>query len=152
MVSRSLADRVGQRTLGLTEMSWLLGLGALCAPLAATQFSNLPKHWRFHYLISLGLACTSLGLIIWVFRFQPEEKLLPEEIVHVTNPVIDVGTAEGERSERSSASALVTDQDSWKKMKDILRSRVVHAMALWAFLYVGLEVCLIVRSSPMNVY
>lgn len=39
----------------LSILHAIYGVGALCSPLVATQFSQLP-HWSYHYLASLGVA------------------------------------------------------------------------------------------------
>ena len=96
------------------------GVGALVAPLIATQFTSFPSKWRFHYLTSLGLATTSLILIALVFRGRPEHDLLP--------------------SGDSGEVTAVSNAESWKKMNQIMKVKAIHMLALWAFIYVGLEV------------
>jgi hypothetical protein len=53
-----------------------LGAGALAAPLAATQFAQLNR-WSFHYLVSLGIACSNTLLLIAVFRFKTQDGKFP---------------------------------------------------------------------------
>ena len=45
------------------------GLGALTAPLVATQFSNMP-HWSFHYLVSMAGALINVIYLALAFRLQ----------------------------------------------------------------------------------
>jgi MFS family permease len=49
------------------------GLGALVAPLASTQFARYPKHWSFHYMISMGLSLVNTLTLTAVFRFKDEK-------------------------------------------------------------------------------
>lgn len=48
------------------------GLGALCAPLSATQFYKR-THWSFQYLISVSLSLAVAALLAAVFRLQTQE-------------------------------------------------------------------------------
>jgi hypothetical protein len=56
----------------LQKRSLSLGAGALASPLAATQFAQLNR-WSFHYLVSLGIACSNTLLLIAVFRFKTQD-------------------------------------------------------------------------------
>lgn len=48
------------------------GVGALVAPLSATQFANMSR-WSFQYLISLGIAFLNTVVLIAVFRGKRQE-------------------------------------------------------------------------------
>lgn len=48
------------------------GVGALCSPLVATQFAQLPR-WSFHYLTSLGVAFTNFVFLTLVLRFRTQD-------------------------------------------------------------------------------
>ncbi|KAE9405025.1 MFS general substrate transporter [Gymnopus androsaceus JB14] len=48
------------------------GMGALCSPLVATQFSQT-RHWSFHYMISAGIAVSNTAILCAVFRFKRQE-------------------------------------------------------------------------------
>jgi fucose permease len=65
----SLADQ-SETKMGLLHASY--GLGAFCAPLAATHFSHL-KHWSYYYFISLGVATINTIIQITVFRFKNQD-------------------------------------------------------------------------------
>lgn len=45
------------------------GLGALSAPLVATQFAYMPR-WSFFYLVSMGGALINIIYLSLAFRFQ----------------------------------------------------------------------------------
>ena len=49
------------------------GLGAVCSPLAATQFAQMAKRWSFHFLISLGLAIVNTIILFVVFRLKKSD-------------------------------------------------------------------------------
>ncbi|KAI0087348.1 MFS general substrate transporter [Irpex rosettiformis] len=93
------------------------GIGALIAPLPATQFSNMPR-WSFQYLISVGIAISNLIALIAVFRGRRQDECLA-----------DIGQTPTE-----SASS---DEN---KYRQIFRLREVHVLALFALIYVGVEV------------
>jgi hypothetical protein len=104
-------------------------VGALVAPLIATQFTSMTTQWRFYYLVSLGLATTSFAIISIVFRGKHENDLLPD--------LVEVGSVnEG----LPSAATPNANAETLKKMNQIMRVKAVHMLAIWSFIYVGLEV------------
>ena len=48
------------------------GVGALSAPLVATQFSYL-RHWSFHYLVSLAIAILNVVILFIVFGLKTQD-------------------------------------------------------------------------------
>lgn len=48
------------------------GVGALAAPLVATQFAQLHR-WSFHYMTSLGLAIANTIVLVVVFRLKNQD-------------------------------------------------------------------------------
>ncbi|THH16127.1 hypothetical protein EW146_g4461 [Bondarzewia mesenterica] len=53
------------------------GIGALAAPLVATQFAQL-HHWSFHYLVSLGIALANTVVLISVFKLKTQDECLAQ--------------------------------------------------------------------------
>ncbi|KAI0350879.1 MFS general substrate transporter [Trametes cingulata] len=94
------------------------GLGALVAPLVATQFAKSASHWSFHYLVSAGLYITNCISLWFVFRGRSQREILAEE---------------GEPGMEEEGAVLT-------KYKQILSNRDVHFFALFALIYVGTEV------------
>ncbi|TFK92343.1 MFS general substrate transporter [Polyporus arcularius HHB13444] len=99
------------------------GAGAFCAPLVATQFSQLSR-WSFHYLASLGIAVLNTILLIAVFRFKNQDDCLAEA---------------GQPPSHEESS---TTDNSGSKYKQMFRLRSLHFLAFFALLYVGVEVTL----------
>ncbi|KAI0767879.1 MFS general substrate transporter [Irpex lacteus] len=97
----------------------IYGIGALLAPLSATQFSNM-THWSFQYLISVGLAVVNLIVLIAVFRGRRQEDCLT-----------DIGQLNTEND---------TANNDGNKYRQIFRLREVHVLALFSLIYVGVEV------------
>ncbi|EJD40210.1 MFS general substrate transporter [Auricularia subglabra TFB-10046 SS5] len=97
------------------------GLGALVSPLIATQFAQLPRHWALHYVISSALALSTAVANGLVFRLKRQEDLLPPE-----NP-------------KSEVTSLSAELDGRNKYKQIFSLRVVHYLAFFILLYVGIE-------------
>ncbi|THH32779.1 hypothetical protein EUX98_g1406 [Antrodiella citrinella] len=105
-----------------TKMSLLhavYGLGALCSPLVATQFAQLPR-WSFHYLTSLGVALSNVVLLSLVFRFKTQDQCLAE-----------IGQ-----------EPVVHPEDSLdnSKYKQMFNLKELHLLAFFIFIYVGVEV------------
>lgn len=89
----------------------------------------MTTQWRFYYLVSLGLATTSFAIISIVFRGKHENDLLPD--------LVEVGSVnEG----LPSAATPNANAETLKKMNQIMRVKAVHMLAIWSFIYVGLEV------------
>ncbi|KAA1472100.1 MFS general substrate transporter [Dentipellis sp. KUC8613] len=95
------------------------GLGAFVAPLAATHFAQM-RHWSFHFLISLGLAVSNTVVLSAVFKFRTQDEIMAE-----------AGHAPGELSKVSES-----------KYRQIMGIKVVHYLALFALIYIGVEVTL----------
>ena len=54
----------------------MTGVGALVAPLIATQFYKLPR-WSFHFFTSLGISVLNTIFLIAVFRFKTQDGRAP---------------------------------------------------------------------------
>ncbi|KAF8637248.1 hypothetical protein AX17_002959 [Amanita inopinata Kibby_2008] len=104
-----------QTKMGLLHAAY--GVGALCSPLVATQFSQL-RHWSFHYLVSLGIALINLVVVLSVYKLKPEDECLAD----IGQAAIDKGTSE----------------DS--TFSQILHNKAVHYLAFFLLVLVGLEV------------
>ncbi|CAE6402594.1 unnamed protein product [Rhizoctonia solani] len=100
--------------MGLLHASY--GIGAFIAPLIATQFAQLPR-WSFHYLCSLGLALLNAFILLFVFKLR--------RLHEVTG------------APESNTNSL---QSEGSKYKDIFSSRAVQLLALFVWIYVGIEV------------
>ncbi|KAI0261661.1 MFS general substrate transporter [Gloeopeniophorella convolvens] len=103
--------------LGLCHASY--GFGAFCAPFSATHFAHA-RHWSFHYLLSLGMAVLNTAMLSAVFRFRTQDEIMVE--------------AGQEPNEAETAQQ--------SKYGQILRLRIVNHLALFALIYVGVEVTL----------
>ncbi|KAJ3742478.1 MFS general substrate transporter [Lentinula detonsa] len=97
------------------------GLGAFCSPLLATHFSQT-RHWSFHYIISCGIAVSNTAVLCVVFRFKRQEDLLRQ-----------IGQ---EPNEELPSNAL----PSHNLYRQIFNIQAVHFLAIFAFIYVGVEV------------
>ncbi|KZV63221.1 MFS general substrate transporter [Peniophora sp. CONT] len=101
-------------------MHGVYGLGALCSPLVATQFSR-QKHWSFHYLTSFGVALINLIILVVVFRFRDQEACLR-----------DVGQEPEEHEKEAAAEG--------GQYRRIFSLRTLHIIAGFTLVYVGVEV------------
>ncbi|KZT03772.1 MFS general substrate transporter [Laetiporus sulphureus 93-53] len=102
----------------MSIMHAVYGFGALCSPLVATQFSER-THWSYHYLISLSIAFLATVILIVVLRFRDQDECLAE-----------LGQATPEK----------TASNEEGKYKQIFRLRALHLLAVFIFIYVGVEV------------
>jgi len=75
--------------------------------------------WSFHYLASLGLALINCLALIIVFRFNTQEHTLAK-----------TGVVAAETNALNASG----------KMKQIMKVKIVHILALFTFVYVGVEV------------
>ncbi|KAJ7189055.1 major facilitator superfamily domain-containing protein [Mycena filopes] len=98
------------------------GAGALVAPLVSTQFAQLP-HWSFHYLISVGLMALNTLLLGLVFRGKSQDECLSQ--------IGQQATAE---------SSNVQGDEERSHFRQIISLKAVHILALFLFVYVGVEV------------
>ncbi|KAG9000651.1 hypothetical protein FRB94_005304 [Tulasnella sp. JGI-2019a] len=108
----------GNGTSAMGLLHGFYGIGAMAAPLAATQFAQL-QHWSYFYFISLGLATFSFASSLFAFRLQRMEDLLPQ------------------------ASGDIADSEPLvrgNKYKQILSQKQVHLLAAFTLVYVGAEV------------
>ncbi|KAJ3731003.1 major facilitator superfamily domain-containing protein [Lentinula guzmanii] len=110
----SLKDHA-ETKMGLLHASY--GAGALCAPLVATQFSQM-KHWSFYYLVSLSVATINTIVQIAVFRFKTQDDCLAQ-----------IGQEPGEKG---------TSEHS--HFRQIMSLKTVHLLAVFILVYVGVEV------------
>ncbi|KAI0654398.1 MFS general substrate transporter [Cubamyces menziesii] len=100
----------------------IYGVGALSSPLVATQFAQLSR-WSFHYLVSLGIALSNAILLIAVFRFKTQDACLAE-----------IGQIPSHESGNEDGDA--------NKYRQMFKLRVLHLMAFFILIYVGVEVTL----------
>ncbi|PCH35321.1 MFS general substrate transporter [Wolfiporia cocos MD-104 SS10] len=98
-------------------MHAVYGLGALCSPLVATQFSTR-RHWSYHYLILLSVAFVNTFLLVVIIRFRTQDECLTS-----------IGQTPPEKTENEN-----------NKYKQIFRLRALHLLAIFIFIYVGVEV------------
>ncbi|KAF8911258.1 MFS general substrate transporter [Mucidula mucida] len=96
------------------------GVGAFVSPLVATHFAGT-RHWSFHFLISSGIAVLNTVIQCVVFRFRRQEDVLAEAGHH------PVG-GEGQ-----------TDENIYRAIFGI---KSVHFLAIFAVIYIGVEVTL----------
>ncbi|KAI0356000.1 MFS general substrate transporter [Trametes cingulata] len=109
---------VGKASNRFGILHGVYGLGAMGSPLISTQFARLPR-WSFVYLVHVGLLVITVVMQIVTFRFRCLEDCARE-----------IGQPPPEKEPDSL----------WGRYKRGFRLRVVHLMALFAFVYVGIEV------------
>jgi len=110
----SLKDNA-ETKMGILHAAY--GAGALCAPLVATQFAQLP-HWSYHYLVSLGIAISNTIILVVVFRFKTQDECLEE----IGQTIPEQGTS-GDST-----------------FRQILAHKTVNLLAFFILVYVGVEV------------
>lgn len=116
----------------------LSGLGAMISPLAATQFAQIPR-WSFHFLCSCGIAILNTIFLLVVFRGKTQDGWYTQRLYQLSSIkylswftkecLIAIGQPVGE-----------TSTSSQSKYRQILSQKVVHLLALFSLIYVGVEV------------
>ncbi|KAF7349975.1 MFS domain-containing protein [Mycena venus] len=110
----SLADK-SETKMGFVQAAY--GAGALVAPLVSTQFAQL-QHWSFHYIVSLGVTILNTVFLGVVFRAKTQDECLAQ-----------IGQETGEKRESEAC-----------QFRQIISIKAVHLLALFLFVYVGVEV------------
>ena len=117
----------------LADFGFPAGAGALCSPLIATQFSQLPR-WSFHFLASLGVAFLNIVLLITVFRLKTQDRkyfsivFLEPSYIH-SECLAQIGMPPREK-----------DASETSHFRQMLSLKVVHLFALFLLLVMSLEV------------
>ncbi|ODN96385.1 hypothetical protein L198_04099 [Cryptococcus wingfieldii CBS 7118] len=134
----SLTARLPNAPTKMFLMHALYGFGATISPFVATAFvQHIPDRVYLYFTVSLGLAVLTAALVLGVFRLRTEDQI--------------VGSRQEEVEEKKEVSPTETvqedgppvkkiNQDSGSKMKRILKTPVVHYMAFYMVIYVGVEV------------
>ncbi|KAJ6473307.1 MFS general substrate transporter [Mycena vulgaris] len=110
----SLAEN-SENKMGYVQAAY--GAGALVAPLVSTQFAQL-QHWSFHYLISAGITALNTIFLAVVFRARTQDDCLTL-----------IGQETGEKGPSEEGH-----------LRQIVPIKAVHLLALFLFVYVGVEV------------
>ncbi|KIM30930.1 hypothetical protein M408DRAFT_21744 [Serendipita vermifera MAFF 305830] len=119
------------------------GLGAFAAPLSATQFAQIPK-WSFHFLMSLGIALLNTLLLFVTVKGHSLEAILkgvgssPPETRTADMELSNTRPVDGNSS--SETGEVAPAPPSKSSMNQILRNVTVQLMAVFIFVYVGVEV------------
>jgi len=100
------------------------------APLVSTQFSQMPRRWSYHYIISCGLSLFTFTVLAIVFKGKRQEVLLAESGVDC--PTL-IGVGDDEKDDRKGTTAEVS---SYRAM---FSQVVLHFLAIFILLYVGVE-------------
>ncbi|KAI0261662.1 major facilitator superfamily domain-containing protein [Gloeopeniophorella convolvens] len=103
--------------LGILHGSY--GVGALSSPIVMTHFIRQGR-WSFQFLTSLGISTVNTVILIAVFRFRTAGEILAE----------------------AGQEPMEADNRLENKIRKIAGLNIVRLMALWALLYVGVEVML----------
>ncbi|PFH48669.1 hypothetical protein AMATHDRAFT_64867 [Amanita thiersii Skay4041] len=98
------------------------GLGAMVAPLISTQFAQL-YHWSFYYFTSFGISIINTIFLFLVFRLEPQDVCLAK-----------CGYATVEKGENETGTT--------NGIKEIMKTKAVHLVAVFILVYVGVEVTL----------
>ncbi|KAJ7310896.1 major facilitator superfamily domain-containing protein [Mycena albidolilacea] len=113
----SLADS-GVTKMGFVQAAY--GAGALVVPLVfSTQFAQL-RHLSFHYIVSLGVTMSNTVFLGAVFPTC--EPLFTECLAQIGQETVEKGESEA------------------CKFRQIISIKAVHLLALFLFVYVGVEV------------
>ncbi|ODO03159.1 hypothetical protein I350_06004 [Cryptococcus amylolentus CBS 6273] len=115
----SLTARLPNAPTKMFLMHAFYGFGATISPFVATAFvQHIPDRVYLYFTVSLGLAVFTAALVLGVFRLRTEDQI--------------VGSRQEEVEEKK--------EDSGSKMKRILKTPVVHCMAFYIVIHVGVEV------------
>ncbi|KAG8831933.1 hypothetical protein FRC17_002338 [Serendipita sp. 399] len=119
-----------------------VGAGALVSPLIATQFAQFAGRGfaRFYFILLSGLI-TNLILWVVVFRGKEYDEILSDINVTTGSQAVDERDRSGDDSldvERPGSDAATAPSS----FAGIMKQPPMHLMALFVFVYVGVEVTL----------
>ncbi|WWC85360.1 uncharacterized protein L201_000223 [Kwoniella dendrophila CBS 6074] len=130
----SLTTRLENSSTKMFLMHAVCGFGATISPFVSTAFvQHVPSRVYLYFAVSEGLALATVLALVVVFRLRTDEQIVGRR---QTETRIDKeGTSrQVDPNHEGGASA------SGGKLKQILTTPVVHYMALFLLLYVGIEV------------
>jgi Na+/melibiose symporter-like transporter len=127
--------------LSSRRVSGIVGLGAFVAPLVATQFSNLAQNWHLHYIISTVLSFSNSVSLYLVFKLRGQHGMLhlrfffadPRRFINFVPSDILIDARQPVRE---------TNNVQDNVFKQIFRLPALHSLAIFAVIYVGVEVTL----------
>ncbi|OXG26170.1 hypothetical protein C367_02932 [Cryptococcus neoformans Ze90-1] len=136
----SLTSRLPNASTKMFLMHAWYGFGATISPFVSTAFvQHIPQRVYLYFAVSLGLAVMTVVFLVAVFRLRTDDQVVGkrEEMDRKSAASSAVPTAmdsEGQLTEKKPK------QDSASKMKRIMKTPVVHYMAFYMVIYVGVEV------------
>lgn len=101
-------------------------MGAVSAPLVATQFAKMEKNWHFVFLCSLALALINAVLAIVLYRFKRIEVLM--------------NTAPPDYTTKDNPSATTDAPSSSSKLLQVMRNPMAQLLTIYSIMYCGVEV------------
>lgn len=110
------------------------GLGATVSPLVSTEFvKKLPDQVYYYFAVSLGLAVFIIALLFATFRMRTEDQIVGKREVVPAEALTETSPESGARLEEKD------EENSGDKMKRIMRTPAVHAMAFYLAIYVSAQ-------------
>lgn len=122
----------------------MIGVGALCSPLVATQFAQQHR-WSFHYLTSLGVALANTIALIVVFRFKDQD-CQSTFILYLVPRLFDASSFSLAAALAEIGQVVVhndtAEEHTGSKYSQMFKLKSLHLMAVFILIYVGVEVTL----------
>jgi hypothetical protein len=146
------------------------GTGALVSPLISTQFAQYPgRKWALYYTFLLGTLIINLTVLVWRFRGREYDGALVSDLTpwpptNFTRAVIlsemgvpqdveinlDRNANRGSSQRTASVEGIRAAPTQGSSFSRVMKQTVMHIMAIFIFVYVGVEVT-IGGSSTCNV-
>jgi MFS family permease len=114
------------------------GVGALTAPIVATQFAQLYR-WHFYYLTSLAVAILNTVLLVCIFGFKTQdgkfnvpffsENVQSHDAPRGSECLAQIGQDVGEKETVGGS-----------KYREMFKLKALHLLAFFILVYVGVEV------------
>ncbi|WVQ81603.1 hypothetical protein IAT38_003727 [Cryptococcus sp. DSM 104549] len=127
----SLTSRLPGAATKMFLMHAFYGFGATVSPLVSTAFvQNIPDTVYYYFAVSLGLALIIAVALLCTFRLRTEDQIVGKR-----------GQEEREGEEGEAEAEMTQEKsDSGDKVKRMMRTPVVHFMAFYMVIYVGVEI------------
>ncbi|WVQ84077.1 hypothetical protein IAT38_006222 [Cryptococcus sp. DSM 104549] len=139
----TLASRLPNASTKMFLLHAWYGVGATVSPLVSTAFvKHVPRKVYSYFAVSLGLALATAAGLLLAFGLRTGDQVVggrEEQRVGVEELVLAQPVAETTPNLTQEKKA---SQDSGSKMRAIMKNPVVHFLAFYLFVYVGVEVAI----------
>ncbi|WVQ76819.1 hypothetical protein IAR50_006493 [Cryptococcus sp. DSM 104548] len=137
----SLTSRLPNAPTKMFLMHAWYGFGATISPFISTAFvQHIPDRVYLYFTVSVALAAVTAAMLLGVFQLRTEDQIVGNRTEEKEEEEKELPPSETAQGTEPREPVKRQVQDSGSKMKRILKTPVVHCMAFYMVIYVGVEV------------